>query len=129
MPGAGQNGPLAAAGQDERAVAVARLIADYGWQAQALASVAGALAAAGQHERATAVAAQAEVLARSTIDRKRQAQALAGIAEALARTGDVRTGRKVAAAACAVGEWTTPLKSVLLLSPSVIPLIKVFQAG
>lgn len=44
---AGAAGALAAAGQDERAVEVARSIVDSGRQAQALADVAGALAVAG----------------------------------------------------------------------------------
>jgi hypothetical protein len=86
----------AALGKVSRAEALATSITDPGWQARALAGVAGALAGAGQHEQGAAVAGQAETVARSITDPYSQAQALAGVAGALAGAGQHEQAETVA---------------------------------
>ena len=94
-----------------------RAITDPGWQAYALAQVAGALTEAGQYQ-------QAEAAARAITDPDRQAYALAQVAEALARAGDTSFASRVAAAVCAVGRWTTAARPVLILDPPAFATIE-----
>ena len=81
---------LAKAGQYQRAQILANSIVVGGWQARALAQVAGALAEAGQYQRAEALACLIKVPSG-------RADALAHVAEALARAGRREQAEAVAA--------------------------------
>jgi hypothetical protein len=81
-------GAVAAAGDHDRALAIAESINTSEWIAESLTASAEAAAAAGDHDRADILAFQAEAAARSTNQPLYQAQALAALAGAVAAVGD-----------------------------------------
>jgi tetratricopeptide (TPR) repeat protein len=114
-------GMLAEAGQIERALEVARELADHNWRAEALAEITRALVKAGQIERAQAIAKEALTAGHAVTDSSSRARALAWAAGALAVAGELKLGLEV------VGEMADDTDRLRALVGLALDLVRTGQ--